>query len=70
MAPKSGCGSRQLLSARCGYPWDHVRLYAFGSNLLDEEYALRRAVNARNRSTTSGNVGKPRMIGIGTEINW
>ncbi|PAW63412.1 MAG: hypothetical protein B9S38_17545 [Verrucomicrobiia bacterium Tous-C4TDCM] len=62
--------SRELLSARCGYSWDHVRLYVFGSNLLDDEYALRRAVNARNRSTTSGNVGKPRMIGIGTEINW
>jgi iron complex outermembrane recepter protein len=62
--------SRQLLSARIGYQWENASLYLFGSNLLDDEYALLRADNTATGQPVSGKVAPPRMLGIGCEIRW
>ena len=62
--------SRQLLSARIGYQWEKASLYVFGSNLLDDEYALLRADNTATGQPVSGKVAAPRMLGIGCEFHW
>lgn len=62
--------SRQLLSARIGYQWKNASLYFFGSNLLDDEYALLRADNSATSQPVSGKVAPPRMLGIGCEFHW
>lgn len=62
--------SRQLLSARIGYQWEKASLYLFGSNLLDDEYALLRADNTATGQPVSGKVAPPRMLGIGCEMSW
>jgi iron complex outermembrane recepter protein len=62
--------SRQLLSARIGYQWENASLYLFGSNLLDDDYALLRADNTATAQPVSGKVAPPRMLGIGCEIRW
>ena len=62
--------SRQLLSARIGYAWDHVSVYAFGSNLLDDEYALVRFDNSSIGLSVTGKAAAPRVLGIGAEFKW
>jgi hypothetical protein len=62
--------SRHLLSARVGYSWEMASLYVFGSNLLDDEYALLRADQSASRLPVSGKVGAPRMFGVGCEFHW
>lgn len=62
--------SRQLLSARIGYAWQHASLYAFGSNLLDDDYALVRSDNSGVRLPVTGKAAPPRLFGIGVELNW
>ncbi len=62
--------SRSLLSARIGYQWPHTSLYLFGSNLLDDSYALMRADNSSLGLPVSGKVAPPRMLGIGCEARW
>lgn len=62
--------SRQLLSARIGYAWDHVSVYAFGLNLLDDEYALVRFDNSSIRLPVTGKAAAPRVLGIGAEFKW
>ena len=62
--------SRHLLSARLGYSWEMASLYVFGSNLLDDEYALLRADQSASRLPVSGKVGAPRMFGVGCEFHW
>lgn len=64
--------SRQLLSARIGYEWQQARVYLFGSNLLNDAYALSRFDNSQlllNRAV-SGQVGPSRTFGIGCEFKW
>ena len=62
--------SRQLLSARIGYAWQHASLYAFGSNLLDDDYALFRSDNTSIRLPVTGKAAPPRLLGIGMELRW
>jgi outer membrane receptor protein involved in Fe transport len=62
--------SRQLLSARIGYAWQHASLYAFGSNLLDDDYALFRSDNSGVRLPVTGKAAPPRLFGIGMELRW
>jgi len=66
----TGLESRQLLSARIGYAWQHASLYLFGSNLLDDDYALFRSDNSSVRLPVTGKAAPPRMLGIGMELNW
>ena len=62
--------SRQLLSARIGYAWQHASLYAFGSNLLDDDYALFRSDNSGVFLPVTGKAAPPRLLGIGMELRW
>lgn len=62
--------SRQLLSARIGYAWEHARVFCFGSNLLDDEFALFRSDNSGVRLPVTGKAAPPRMLGIGMELMW
>ena len=62
--------SRRLLSAQFGYAWEHARVYVFGSNLLDEDYAVARFDNSASRLPISGLVAPSRCIGIGCEFEW
>lgn len=61
---------RRLLSARLGYTWRRVRLYAYGANLLDEHYALYRSDNTALGLPVSGQAGLPRQLGGGAELRW
>ena len=62
--------SRRLLSARVGYTWENANLYVFGSNLLDDQYALLRADQSASGLPVSGKVGAPRIFGVGCEFRW
>ncbi|KAB2640550.1 MAG: TonB-dependent receptor [Verrucomicrobia bacterium] len=62
--------SRALLSARLGYAWEHASVYLFGSNLLDDPYAILRADNSARHLPVSGQVGPARSFGIGGEFKW
>ncbi len=63
--------SRQLLSARIGYEWHNANVYLFGSNLLNDEYAISRFDNSRLLNpAVSGQVGPSRAFGIGCEFKW
>ncbi len=61
---------RRLLSARLGYTWRRVRVYAYGSNLLDENYASYRSDNTALGLPVSGQAGLPRQLGGGAELRW
>ena len=67
---KTALESRELLSARVGYAWENTSLYLFGSNLLNDEYALLRVDNSASGRPISGKVAPPRLLGIGAEIRW
>ncbi|HVJ46797.1 MAG TPA: TonB-dependent receptor, partial [Luteolibacter sp.] len=62
--------TRKLLSARLGYRWSHYGVYVFGTNLLDDEYALYRVDNTATGGSINGKAGPPRVFGIGCEIHW
>lgn len=62
--------SRQLLSARIGYAWENTRVFCFGSNLLDDEYALFRSDNSGVGLPVTGKAAPPRLLGIGMEVMW
>lgn len=62
--------SRSLLSARLGYAWDNAKIYVFGSNLFNDEYALLRADNSASGLSVSGKVGPPRILGVGCHFQW
>jgi hypothetical protein len=62
--------ARMLWSARAGYRWEHVEAYVFGSNLLDEEYALSRSDFSAVGLPASAKLGMPRMIGTGVTFTW
>lgn len=61
---------RRLLSAQLGYKWDHARVYLFGSNLLDDDYAVARFDNSATGQPLSGQIGPSRCLGIGCEFEW
>ncbi|MEY2908379.1 MAG: hypothetical protein RLZZ602_902 [Pseudomonadota bacterium] len=62
--------SRQLLSAKLGFAWEHARVFCFGSNLLDDEYALFRSDNSGVGLPVTGKAAPPRLLGIGLEMIW
>jgi iron complex outermembrane receptor protein len=62
--------ARTLLSARTGYRWEHVEAYLFGSNLLDEDYALSKSDYSAVGLPISGKLGLPCVIGTGMTIAW
>ncbi|MEM7741721.1 MAG: hypothetical protein AAF225_13085, partial [Pseudomonadota bacterium] len=62
---------RHLLGGRIGLRTESWSLYAFGENLLDQDYELglfdRRALGL---SGPLGTVGNPITYGIGMDVNW
>jgi outer membrane receptor protein involved in Fe transport len=66
----TGLESRRLLSAKLGYAWENAEIYLFGSNLLDDEYALVRLERRAVSNPASGKAGAPRTIGVGGEWHW
>jgi hypothetical protein len=47
-----------------------VRVYAYGANLLDENYASYRSDNPALGLPVSGQAGLPRQLGGGAELRW
>ena len=62
--------SRELLSARIGWAWSRASVFLFGSNLLNDEYALLRADNSATNRPVSGKAAPARLLGIGCEARW
>ncbi len=62
--------ARTLLSARTGYRWEKVEAYLFGSNLLDEDYALSKSDYRSVGLPISGKLGMPCVIGTGMTVTW
>ncbi|MEM7217370.1 MAG: TonB-dependent receptor [Pseudomonadota bacterium] len=62
---------RSLLSGRIGYAADHWRAYAWGRNLLDDDYELGLFNGLTfGLSSAYGRVADPRTLGVGLEFNW
>ncbi len=61
---------RRLLSARFGYIWKKIRLYAFGTNLLNQDYALFRSDNTGLGLPVTGRAAASRRLGAGAEVRW
>jgi len=61
---------RLLLSARTGYRWQHAELYVFGTNLLNEDFALVRQDYTGIGRGTDGRPNMPRLIGVGLSVDW
>ncbi len=62
--------SRMLLSARTGYRWQQVEAYIFGSNLLDEEYAMSKSDFSGVGQPISAKLGMPTVLGTGMTVKW
>ena len=64
--------SRNLLSGRFGYRFaEGWSIYAWGTNLLDDEYELGLFDGtAFGLPGAYGRVGDPRTVGIGTDFDW
>lgn len=62
--------ARLLWSARTGYRWEKIEAYLFGSNLLDEDYALSKSDYGAAGLPITGKLGMPRLIGTGVTITW
>ena len=62
--------ARTLLSARTGYRWEQVEAYVFGTNLLDEDYALSKSDFSAVGQPISGKLGMPCVIGTGVTVVW
>ena len=62
--------TRKVLSARVGYVWGNASIYLFGSNLLDEDYALLRVDNTSLGLPLVGKAAPPCLVGIGCELRW
>jgi len=62
--------ARMLLSARTGYRWEQAEAYVFGSNLLDEEYALSKNDYSGVGLPISGKLGMPCVVGTGMTVKW
>ncbi len=62
--------ARHLISLKVGYGRDNWRVYAFASNLLDEEYAITLFNGAGFGLSSYGKAGAPRVAGIGFELDW
>ena len=61
---------RLLLSARIGYRWRNAEVYAFGTNLLDEDFALTRLDYSPGGGGVDGAPNMPRCLGVGMALKW
>jgi len=61
---------RLLLSARAGYRWRNAELYVFGTNLLDEDFALVRRDYRGVGLAIDGAPNMPRLFGAGLAVHW
>ncbi len=61
---------RLLLSARAGYRWRNAELYVFGTNLLDEDFALVRRDYRDVGLAIDGAPNMPRLFGAGLAMHW
>lgn len=62
--------ARTLLSARGGYRWEKVEAYIFGSNLLDEDYAMSKSDYSAVGIPVSAKLGMPVVLGTGMTVTW
>ena len=64
--------SRELLSGRFGYRLDAGwSVYAWGTNLLDDDYELYLADGTNfGIPAAYGRVGDPRTVGVGVDLGW
>jgi outer membrane receptor protein involved in Fe transport len=62
--------ARMLLSARTGYRWEKVEAYIFGSNLLNEEYAMSKSDFSGVGQPISAKLGMPAVVGTGMTVRW
>ena len=62
--------SRLELAARAGYRWKKAEIYLFGTNLLDDDYALVRQDFSSYGRGIEGRPNMPRMIGAGITLDW
>lgn len=61
---------RLQLSARIGYRWDRAEVYVFGTNLLNEDFALVRQDNTSIGRRIDGQPSMPRTFGAGLSFTW
>jgi iron complex outermembrane recepter protein len=62
--------TRRQLGARLGYSWRQASVYLFGSNLLDDGYALAKFDNSAKGLPVSGQIAPPRSFGLGCRFTW
>lgn len=62
--------SRLLLSARAGYRWKNGEIYLFGTNLLNDDFALFRKDFSAIGGGVDGLANMPRMFGCGFSVHW
>lgn len=61
---------RLELAARAGYRWKQAEIYLFGTNLLDDDFALVRQDLTSYGRGIEGRPNMPRMIGVGITWSW
>jgi outer membrane receptor protein involved in Fe transport len=61
---------RSILDAKIGYRAKCWAAYAWGTNLLDDDYELALIDMSPYGMGTVGFMGTPRMVGLGAEIYW
>lgn len=66
---QTALSSRHLVSAKLGYGQDNWKVYAFGSNLLNEDYELNQ-FDQLGIGQFYGVAGPPRVFGAGFELAW
>lgn len=66
----TGLEKRLLLSARAGYRWRSAELYVFGTNLLDQDFALVRRDYRSVGLGIDGAPNMPRLFGAGLAVHW
>ncbi len=66
----SALETRSLLNARIGWSWENASVYFFGTNLLDDDYALYRGLPIPPAIPQVGKAGSSRMLGVGVEFQW
>ena len=61
---------RLELSARIGYRWQSAECYLFGTNLLDQDFALVRRDYGATGLSIQGRPSMQRVLGIGFSVDW
>ncbi len=61
---------RLLLSARAGYRWRNAEIHVFGTNLLDQDFALVRRDYRSVGVGIDGAPNMPRLFGAGFSVHW